>query len=392
MMKNILMLALLLWAVTSCGDDKPAEGEQITMEEGDNFTITGTIEGAANTTFYLEAQSEQGVISVAESTADENGVFTMAGNVPGLGLYQLRMGDAPNQVLLLTLVPNDQLSIEATAATYNKIPEAQGTQWAKNMTEYMRVVDEFRTKQNEIIALQNKVSNEELQEKYMAIKQVVEDFAVKKMKADPSNPFNIVLSTYAVPAMDFGDWNPENLEVLRTVSEAYGKKYPDSPITAMFANQVYQIEQAYNEYVANNSGTKEAPEIALNNPDGKEIKLSSLRGKYVLIDFWASWCGPCRRENPNVVRIYNRFKDKGFTIYSVSLDNNLENWKEAIKKDGLVWPNHVSDLLQWKSPLPQLYGFSGIPYTVLLNKEGKIIGTGLRGKALEQKLEDIFKN
>ena len=106
--------------------------------------------------------------------------------------------------------------------------------------------------------------------------------------------------------------------------------------------------------------------------------------------FSAPWCGPCRRENPNVVRLYNTYKNKGFTIFSVSLDDNAEAWKEAIKKDGLTWPNHVSDLLKWNSPLPQLYGFSGIPHTVLLNKEGNIIGVGLRGEKLEQKLKEIF--
>jgi thiol-disulfide isomerase/thioredoxin len=120
------------------------------------------------------------------------------------------------------------------------------------------------------------------------------------------------------------------------------------------------------------------------------LKLSSLRGKVVLIDFWASWCGPCRKENPNVVRLYNQYKAKGFTVFSVSLDQDAEAWKKAIASDGLIWPNHVSDLLGWQTPLVQLYAFEGIPHTVLIDQEGKIIGTGLRGESLEQKLKEQF--
>lgn len=134
-----------------------------------------------------------------------------------------------------------------------------------------------------------------------------------------------------------------------------------------------------------------APEIGLNTPVGNQLLLSSLRGKYVLIDFWASWCGPCRKESPALVRLYNKYKNDGFTIYSVSLDKNKEKWVDAISKDGLEWPNHVSDLLQWKSPMIQLYGFNSIPYTVLVDTDGKIIATGLRGQSLEQKLKEIFK-
>jgi peroxiredoxin len=132
-----------------------------------------------------------------------------------------------------------------------------------------------------------------------------------------------------------------------------------------------------------------APEIALKNPDGKTIKLSSLRGQYVLIDFWASWCGPCRYENPNVVKMYNKYHDKGFEIYGVSLDRDKASWLKAIEDDGLTWV-HVSDLQFWNSAGAKTYNVTGIPYTVLLDKEGKIIAKGLRGASLEQKLEEIF--
>jgi thiol-disulfide isomerase/thioredoxin len=133
-----------------------------------------------------------------------------------------------------------------------------------------------------------------------------------------------------------------------------------------------------------------APEINLKSPDGKLIALSSLKGKVVLLDFWASWCRPCRAENPNVVRLYNKYKDKGFTVYSVSLDQNKDKWMAAITQDQLTWSNHVSELTGWKSSAGNKYGVSSIPKTFLINKKGEIIGYDLRGNELGKKLSEIL--
>jgi thiol-disulfide isomerase/thioredoxin len=132
-----------------------------------------------------------------------------------------------------------------------------------------------------------------------------------------------------------------------------------------------------------------SPDIVLPSPDGTEIALSSLRGKVVLVDFWASWCGPCRKEMPNVVKAYAKFKSKGFEIYGVSLDQDKDRWVEAIAKDGITWPQ-VSELKQWESQVVKQFNIQGIPYTLLLDRDGKILAKNLRGEELEAKLAEVL--
>ena len=133
-----------------------------------------------------------------------------------------------------------------------------------------------------------------------------------------------------------------------------------------------------------------APEININDRNGKPIALSSLKGKVVLVDFWASWCKPCRAANPFVVSLYNKYKDKGLDIYSVSLDFNKEAWLKAIDQDKLTWKNHVCDMKQWQSPVVALYGFNGIPFSCVIDKAGNIAGKNLQGPELEDKIKELL--
>lgn len=188
-----------------------------------------------------------------------------------------------------------------------------------------------------------------------------------------------------IVAAMFGMMNKNNKLFLE-----YGKDYLEK-----YEGEYAMLDKFIKQQIATlkgPAGTGEvAAEIKGKTPEGKDLSLSSLRGKYILIDFWASWCGPCRRENPNVVRMYQEYKDKGFDILSVSLDNNKDRWVQAIQQDNMTW-HHISDLKGWASELSKPYGVRGIPYTVLVDPEGKILATRLRGPSLEAKLKEIFAN
>ncbi|MCB0677466.1 MAG: AhpC/TSA family protein [Saprospiraceae bacterium] len=204
--------------------------------------------------------------------------------------------------------------------------------------------------------------------------------------------------------------NAQFLNVLKTAQTKMSEAYPTSEYSNDFATFVAQTEATVAQQMASEriAVGQEAPDIRLPNPQGKEMALSELRGKVVLLDFWASWCGPCRRENPNVVRVYNKYKDRGFTVFSVSLDgldsrtkarfsseeqaqqqleSSRDRWVKAIEQDGLPWQYHVSDLKKWECAPAQEYGVRSIPRTFLIDRDGKIAAINLRGaEALEQEL------
>lgn len=197
----------------------------------------------------------------------------------------------------------------------------------------------------------------------------IEDF-IRSEKATPA--------TYFAVKYLFSKPDPK---LMLLASEKMGKTMPASSYTKNLQTLVKQLGPITLGALA--------PDINLKTPEGDLLALSSLRGKVVLIDFWASWCGPCRRENPAVKAIYEKYKERGFEIYGVSLDNSAPKWKSAIAKDGLTW-KHVSDLGGWKSSAAQLYGVRSIPATFLLDKEGRIYKSGFRSHELEALLQQLL--
>jgi peroxiredoxin len=191
----------------------------------------------------------------------------------------------------------------------------------------------------------------------------------------------------------------EEFPLFKQIRDDLRKVMPRSGFYAMFRDQVDRLEQQEIQMRLQEEEMKrlsnllpigsEAPDFQQATPEGGSFGLSQLRGKYVLIDFWASWCRPCRIENPNVKRIYERFHNKGFEILGVSLDRDHASWVKAIQDDGLPW-KHVSDLGFWNNAVAQEYGVSSIPYTVLVDREGKILEKGLRSEQLEAKLAEVL--
>lgn len=191
------------------------------------------------------------------------------------------------------------------------------------------------------------------------------------------------------------------MELLKEVAADINQTLPNSPYSTSLNDDIARLEDQKAKQVEQQKLQQQkmeatlpvgglAPELDFPSPNGNNIKLSSLRGKVVLIDFWASWCRPCRAENPNVVKMYNKYKSKGFEVYSFSLDDNKDKWVKAIKDDGLIWKSHTSDLKQWRTEAIGIYGFGGIPFTVLIDRQGKILARGLRGDQLEEKLKEIL--
>jgi peroxiredoxin len=382
-MKNVSLSVLFALMSITAFCQKPA---------GKTVIITGKVANVyPNKKVYLQfinGRSTASTVDSSEVAADKSFKFKST-VIDGGGYYVLNFFAVDlSQKILLILEGGETINVIADGMdTPNKRGSFQLTGNSKNIEYFNKVLDINKALQVKVEGWNKIVQEAQAKKDEATIKKIQEEFLAEEQK-------NIQKIKAMIPEMGtnlVALWtadnflNPEeNLETMVQVAEKFKLEKPNTPNVHIkaFIQQVMRFQGI--------QIGSEAPEIALKTPNDSILKLSSLRGKYILLDFWASWCGPCRRENPNVVRMYNKFKDKNFDIYSVSLDEQRDSWLKAIEKDGMIW-HHVSDLQFWNSAAATAYGVQAIPATFLLDKEGKIIAKNLRGEELEKKLEEILK-
>jgi thiol-disulfide isomerase/thioredoxin len=385
-MKNtfILLFSLFNILALSCASKSIKDENDFTSEEkkSTNTIIKGKIEGKAARSVYIQELTKTRFVMIDSTKVDEKGNFTIsistlteptlcfvtfdAPRPPG---FPIVLGNGTK--LKLEINNSDWISYKPTGDKHTlKINELYNI--------YINHDKALQTLNNEVSlidpikitdSLRQAVSN---QFKNMQIKRN-EDIS-NFVKSNEGSPASYYASTFLFEEI--------NLSLMQVAYEKLNQSMPESKYTKDLKSNIDAIAPLEVGGIA--------PDIIMKNMDGVEMKMSSLRGKIVLIDFWASWCGPCRKENPNVVKLYNQYKDKGFEILGVSLDDNPDKWKAAVLHDGLTW-KHVSDLKGWQNSAAQTYQVSSIPFTVLLDKNGRIIAKGLRGSDLEFKLAELLK-
>jgi peroxiredoxin len=339
--------------------------------QGQSVQISGTVlnpqEG--DITIFRIVNDERKMVSTLK--ADSNGAFSTLVQSDYPDFYLINFYD--NQEKLI-VIDKDPITIKADGASQDGIFQVTGSNDLKLLEEFQALEQQLSEKSNVLrqkyFSAQDK---EPVRLEYEAfVLEAEASFKAFLQKSDRS-----LVGILPILQMD-----PDRNIAL--MSEMVNKLAETHPYNDMVKGQQEKLEVMKKTAIG-----QPAPEIKLLSPEGKEISLSSLKGKYVLIDFWASWCGPCRQENPNVVKMYDQFKGKDFEIFGVSLDRDRDAWLKAIDTDKLTWV-HVSDLKFWQSEVVSAYNIEGIPMTYLVDKNGIIVAKNLRGKMLEEKLKEVL--
>lgn len=380
-LKTILALTITATMLFSCN----------ASEEKGTFTLKGDLKNIPDQQVYLEqlffSQQDPQVLDTGNVKA---GKFELSSVANEEGLYRIRFEKMGSGFIFI----NDKPCIQFSADMNNVSLEGPVFNSPANAALKGLLIDieAERIKAMAANALidslqKNKASDSALTAAGLQFRELHQKFSNYILKYVDSSKYPVVTM------MALGYTDGIDPALLKPIVANLNKRFPNHKgiegIVTQFNAMLQQANQPQQPTTGAAVGTM-APDFTMNDTEGKPFTMSSLKGKYVLIDFWASWCGPCRGENPNVVSAYNKFKDKNFTILGVSLDDNKEAWLKAIKTDGLLW-KQVNDLKKWENATISLYGYDAIPYNVLLDPQGKIIASNLREAALHNKLAEVLK-
>lgn len=354
-MKTVLTGCMLLAAATAFAQ---------------NAQVKGNIKGLGNVEvklyYYEGAEQKTGTIKTTD------GKFEWTGKMPEAQKVTLMF---PNRAAWVYLEPGN-ISITGTADSLHLL-KVSGSKTQKEADDFEATQEPLNKQLMPLYAVYGKGTDEEKlarEEKISAIRNEMRQMENKYIAAHPESAFSTSLVTERAGMGNYKD--------IQAIYDLLGQKAKASASGKRLEERLAVLKRS--------SIGEQMLNFTQNDVNGSPVNFAAFKGKYVLVDFWASWCGPCRAENPNVLKAYNTYKDKNFTVVGISLDDKGENWKKAIKDDNMPW-TQLSDLKGWKNEVSQYYGINGIPSTLLVDPQGKIIAKDLRGELLNKKLRELFE-